>query len=155
MMWLRKCSTKSILPRVSEQDLLKLLSHKVSFQNFRTKRRLPIKWFQACRTKNVIECLGVCFYQNIDVWTFGFVASILFFLRFLCLPGYLSCFFRMRVVFWFCFLSYVFQLLFCRESWGSKWYPWTGSRGTRPLPFCRENDHRDQSAIIYWSSHIN
>ena len=55
-MWLQKCSTKSILPRVSEQDLIKLLSHKVSFQNFRTKRRLPIKWFQACRTKNVIEC---------------------------------------------------------------------------------------------------
>ena len=45
----------------------------------------------------------------------------------------MSCFFT--YFFLFCFLFYVLQLLFCRESWGSKWYPCTGSRGTRPLPF--------------------
>ena len=47
----------------------------------------------------------------------------------------MSCLFNYLFLFWFCFWFYVLQLLFCRESWGSKWYPCTGSRGTRPLPF--------------------
>ena len=40
-------------------------------------------------------------------------------------------------------LLYVLKLLFCRESWGLKWCPCTGSRGTRTLLFCEENYHRD------------
>ena len=44
-----------------EQDLLKLILHRVSLQDFRTKKLLPIESFQACRTKNVTptEPLGV------------------------------------------------------------------------------------------------
>ena len=44
-----------------DQDLLKLVLHRVSLQDFRTKRLLPIESFQACRTKNVTptEPLGV------------------------------------------------------------------------------------------------
>ena len=55
---------------------------------------------------------------------------------------------------WFCFLFYVLQLLFCRESWGSKWYPCTGSRGTRPLPFPSGNDHRDQNQSTVFPANI-
>ena len=48
----------------------------------------------------------------------------------------MSCFFQCFFCFLgFCFLFYILHVLFCRESWGSKWYPCTGSRGTRPLPF--------------------
>ena len=55
------------------------------------------------------------------------------------------------------FLFYVLQLLFCRESWGSKWYPCTGSRGTRPLPFPSGNcgnDHRDQNQSTVFPANI-
>ena len=60
----------------------------------------------------------------------------------------------MCLFFWFCFLCYVLQLLFCRESWGSKWYPCTGSRGTRPLPFPSGNDHRDQNQSTVFPANI-
>ena len=66
----------------------------------------------------------------------------------------INCFSIILCFFGFCFLFYVLQLLFCRESWGSKWYPCTGSRGTRPLPFPSGNDHRDQNQSTVFPANI-
>ena len=81
------CDSKSVLPRVFYQECLSKIFSSFCHTKCHSKIFAPKGGYQLSDSKrveprmslNVIptEPLGVCFYQNIDVWTFGFVASIL------------------------------------------------------------------------------